>query len=151
VTDLDHRANVDPWLEVARDHGLRVRRVRVVPETCRLDEGDLRAALSGRPRLLAIGAASNAVGTITDVAAATRLAHEAGAQVFVDAVPYAPHELVDVRAIGCAFRACSPYKFYGPHLGVLYGRHDLLASLDVPKLKPASNEAPERMETGTLS
>ena len=151
VTDLDHRANVDPWLEVARDHGLRVRHVRVDPATFRLDEDDLRTALSGRPRLLAIGAASNAVGTISDVAAATRLAHEAGAQVFVDAVHYTPHELVDVRAIGCDFLACSPYKFYGPHLGVLYGRHVLLQSLDVPRLQPASNEAPERMETGTLS
>jgi cysteine desulfurase family protein (TIGR01976 family) len=151
VTDLDHRANVDPWLAVARDRGLRVRSVRVNPGEGRLDMDDLRDALAGRPRLLAIGAASNALGTISDVAEATRMAHEAGALVFVDAVHYAPHELVDVRAIDCDFLACSPYKFYGPHLGVLYGRKELLERLDVPKLQPSPNTAPERMETGTLS
>jgi cysteine desulfurase family protein (TIGR01976 family) len=151
VTDLDHRANVDPWLAVARDRGLRVRSVRVNLGEGRLDMDDLRDALAGRPRLLAIGAASNALGTISDVAEATRMAHEAGALVFVDAVHYAPHELVDVRAIDCDFLACSPYKFYGPHLGVLYGRKELLERLDVPKLQPSPNTAPERMETGTLS
>jgi cysteine desulfurase family protein (TIGR01976 family) len=151
VTDLDHRANVDPWLEVARDRGLRVRSVRVNVGEGRLDMDDLRDALAGGPRLLAIGAASNALGTISDVAEATRMAHEAGALVFVDAVHYAPHELVDVRAIDCDFLACSPYKFYGPHLGVLYGRRELLEKLDVPRLQPAPNTAPERMETGTLS
>lgn len=151
VTDLDHRANVDPWLEAARDSGARVRSVRVDVKSGRLDMDDLRAALASGPRLLAIGAASNALGTITDVAAATRLAREAGTLVFVDAVHYAPHELVDVREIDCDFLACSPYKFYGPHTGVLYGRHELLAGLDVPKLQPSPNSAPERMETGTLS
>ena len=151
VTDLDHRANVDPWLEVARDRGLRVRSVRVNVGEGRLDMDDLRDALAGGPRLLAIGAASNALGTISDVAEATRMAHEAGALVFVDAVHYAPHELVDVRATDCDFLACSPYKFYGPHLGVLYGRRELLEKLDVPRLQPAPNTAPERMETGTLS
>ena len=98
---------------------------------------------------MAIGAASNALGTINDVAEAARLAHDAGALVFVDAVHYAPHRLVDVRAMDCDFLACSAYKFYGPHVGVLYGKHDLLQDLDVPKLRPAPDTAPERLETGT--
>ena len=110
-----------------------------------------QAAFTRRTKLLAIGAASNALGTITDVTAATRLAHAAGALCFVDAVHYAPHELVDVRAIGCDLLACSPYKFYGPHLGAVYVQRDLLARLDVPKLEPAGNEGGERLETGTLS
>jgi selenocysteine lyase/cysteine desulfurase len=95
------------------------------------------------------GAASNALGTINDIANVSRLAHDAGALVFVDAVHYAPHRLVDVRAMGCDFLACSAYKFHGPHVGVLFGRDDLLRSLDVPKLRPASDNPPERLETGT--
>ena len=98
---------------------------------------------------MAIGAASNALGTINDVTEVARLAHDAGALAFVDAVHYAPHRLVDVRAMGCDFLACSAYKFYGPHVGVLYGKHDLLRDLDVPKLRPAPDTAPERLETGT--
>jgi selenocysteine lyase/cysteine desulfurase len=101
--------------------------------------------------LLAIGAASNALGTMPDVAAAAAAAHHAGALVMVDAVHYAPHRLVDVHALGADFLACSPYKFYGPHLGVLWGRHHLLAALDSPRLRPAPAEAPERLETGTAS
>ncbi len=151
VTDLDHRANVDPWLALAKERGVHIRRVDVDVETGRLDWDDLAAALAGRPRLLAIGAASNALGTITDVAEATRMAHEAGALVFVDAVHYAPHALVDVRAIGCDFLACSAYKFYGPHIGILYGRRERLAALDVPKLAPSPDTVPERLETGTQS
>ena len=101
--------------------------------------------------MLAIGAGSNALGTITDVARATKLARALApkALVFVDAVHYAPHHLVDVRAIDCDFLACSAYKFYGPHIGILYGKHERLAALDVPKLAPAPDEAPERLETGT--
>ena len=114
-----------------------------------LDWDDFEQAVTPRTRLVAIGAASNAIGTINDVARATALAHGVGALAFVDAVHYAPHALVDVRALGCDLLACSAYKFYGPHVGVLYGRHDLLASLDVPKLQPAPDTAPERMETGT--
>ncbi|HEY0970684.1 MAG TPA: cysteine desulfurase-like protein [Gemmatimonadales bacterium] len=151
VTELDHRANVDPWLHAAADHGLVVRMARVDAARGVLDWDHLRAQLGPRTRLLAIGAASNALGTITDVAAATAMAREAGALTFVDAVHYAPHELVDVRAIGCDFLACSPYKFYGPHMGVLYGRRDLVARLDVPKLLPSPDTPPERLETGTLS
>jgi cysteine desulfurase family protein (TIGR01976 family) len=149
VTELDHHANVDPWREMARERGVTVRVARMEPGACRLDMEDLGRQINGRTRLLAVGAASNALGTVNDVAEAARLAHDAGARVFVDAVHYAPHRLVDVRALDCDFLACSAYKFYGPHVGVLYGRHDLLQRLDVPKLRPAPDAAPERLETGT--
>lgn len=149
VTELDHHANVAPWRALERERGVVVRSVRVRPEDGTLDWASLEAALSPRTRLVAVGAASNAVGTITDVARAAQLAKAAGALCFVDAVHYAPHALVDVRAIGCDFLACSAYKFYGPHVGVLFGRHDLLQSLDVPKLLPAPDSAPDRLETGT--
>jgi cysteine desulfurase family protein (TIGR01976 family) len=149
VTELDHHANVAPWRALERERGVVVRSVRVRPEDGTLDWASLEAALSPRTRLVAVGAASNAVGTITDVARAAALAKAAGALSFVDAVHYAPHALVDVRAIGCDFLACSAYKFYGPHVGVLFGRHDLLQSLDVPKLLPAPDSAPDRLETGT--
>jgi cysteine desulfurase family protein (TIGR01976 family) len=152
VTELDHHGNVDPWRQAAADRGLTIRTVRVRPETGELDWHDLMDALSSpRAKLLAIGAAANAIGTITDVKRATRLAREAGALVFIDAVHYAPHTLVDVRDLDCDFLACSVYKFYGPHLGVLYGKRALLESIDVPKLRPAPDEAPERFETGTQS
>jgi cysteine desulfurase family protein (TIGR01976 family) len=149
VTELDHHANVAPWHAAARDHGLVVRTVRLDPVTFRTDFDDLAHQLGPRTRLLAIGAASNALGTVTDVTRACAMAHEAGALAYVDAVHYAPHQLVDVKAIGCDFLACSSYKFYGPHVGVLYARHDLVQSLDVPKLDPAPEEAPEKLETGT--
>ena len=151
VTELDHHANVAPWHALARERGIRIRRVRMDPDTGMLDPEDLEAALGERASLLAIGAASNALGTITDVAAICNQAHDRGMLSFVDAVHYAPHVLVDIEEIGCDFLACSPYKFYGPHLGVLFGRHELLESLDVPKLIPAPDSAPERMETGTLN
>ena len=112
-----------------------MRVVKMVPETGQLDWDDLRRQLSRRTKLLAIGAASNALGTINDVAAAARMAHAAGALLFVDAVHYAPHQLVDVREMDCDFLGCSAYKFYGPHVGVLYGKHDLLDALDLPKLR----------------
>jgi cysteine desulfurase family protein (TIGR01976 family) len=149
ITELDHHANVAPWQALAQERGVTVRRVPLAPTLDRLDWTALEAAVSKKTKLVAIGAASNALGTVTNVAAAARLAHSAGALCFVDAVHYAPHTLVDVRALDCDFLACSPYKFYGPHLGVLYGRDRLLAALDVPKLEPAPNEPPERMETGT--
>jgi cysteine desulfurase family protein (TIGR01976 family) len=151
VTELDHHANVDPWRAVARDRGLTVRTVPFDTRTGELDWPALERAFTPRTRLLAIGAASNALGTITDVAAAARLAHDAGALCFVDAVHYAPHAFVDVRALGCDLLACSPYKFYGPHVGTMYVRQDLLERLDVPKVEPAADNAPDRLETGTLS
>jgi cysteine desulfurase family protein (TIGR01976 family) len=151
VTELDHHANVDTWRQLARDRDLCVRTVRMIPETGQLDWDDFERALNGKTKLVAMGAASNALGTINDVAKATRLAHGAGALMFVDAVHYAPHNLVDVQAIGCDFLGCSAYKFYGPHIGVMYGRQGLLESLDFPKLIPAHDNAPDRGETGTLN
>jgi cysteine desulfurase family protein (TIGR01976 family) len=151
VTELDHHANVDPWREMARDRSLTVRTVRLIPETGQLDWDDLERNITSRTKLLAIGAASNALGTISDVRAATALAHHAGALVYVDAVHYAPHTLVDVRSIDCDFLACSAYKFNGPHVGVLYGRESLIGSLDFPRLLPAHHNAPERAESGTLN
>jgi cysteine desulfurase family protein (TIGR01976 family) len=151
VTELDHHANVDPWIEAARDRDLTVRRVRLLPESGTLDWDDLERQLSPRTRLLAIGAASNALGTITDVAAAARLAHAVGALVFVDGVHYAPHRLPDVRALECDGFACSAYKFYGPHVGVMWLARDVFASAPFPRLIPASDLPPERAETGTLN
>ena len=151
VTELDHHANVDTWREMARDRGLTVRTVRMIPESGQLDVDDLRTQVNGKTKVLAIGAASNALGSITDVRAATKVAHHVGALVFVDAVHYAPHNLVDVRDIGCDFLACSAYKFNGPHVGILYGREELLGSVDFPRLIPAHHNAPERAESGTLN
>jgi cysteine desulfurase family protein (TIGR01976 family) len=149
VTELDHHANVAPWRAVAKERGLVVRSVPLDATTFR-HEADAVARLVGpRTRLVAIGAASNALGTITDVSQVCAIAKAAGALSFVDAVHFAPHELVDVQAIGCDFLACSSYKFYGPHAGILYGRADVVQTLDVPKLAPAPEEAPERLETGT--
>lgn len=151
VTELDHHANVAPWRALETERGVRVVAARMRTSDGTLDMDDLARALGPKTKLLAMGAASNALGTITDVKTATLLARERspGALVFVDAVHYAPHALVDVGAIGCDFLACSAYKFYGPHIGVLWGKRALLEALDAPKLDPAPNEAPERLETGT--
>jgi cysteine desulfurase family protein (TIGR01976 family) len=149
LTELDHHANVAPWCALERDRGVTIRYARLNSERSATDWRSLEQAINDRTRLVAIGAASNALGTITDVAAAARLAHAAGALCFVDAVHYAPHNLVDVATLNCDFLACSPYKFYGPHLGVLFGKRALLEELEVPKLAPAPESAPERMETGT--
>ena len=149
VTELDHRANVDPWREAARDRGLEVRMARVDVATGALDWEHLRSLVGPRTRLLAVGAASNALGTVTDAAAVVELARSVGALSYVDAVHFAPHHRVDVRAIGCDFLACSAYKFYGPHVGVLFGRRDLVAALDAPKLVCSPEAPPERLETGT--
>lgn len=149
VTELDHHANVAPWRALEKERGCVVRVARMIPETGQLDWQHFKEQLNARTKLVAIGAASNALGTITDVARAAKMARAAGAQVFVDAVAYAPHVLVDVRALDCDFLSCSAYKFYGPHVGILYGRRELLDALDFPKLQPAPNESPDRAETGT--
>ena len=151
VTELDHHANIAPWRALERERGVTVLSVPFIPESGQLDWSGLERMLARRPKLLAIGAASNALGTVTDVRRAAALAREAGALSFVDAVHYAPHNLVDVAQIGCDFLACSAYKFYGPHIGVLFGREELLRRLDVPKLAPAPETSPERLETGTLN
>jgi len=151
ITELDHHANVAPWRALERERGITVSAVPFISESGQLDWSRLEELLSAGPRLLAIGAASNALGTISDVARAAALARAAGALTFVDAVHFAPHEPVDVRQIGCEFLACSAYKFYGPHVGIMYAREDLLRRLDVPKLDPAPETVPERLETGTLN
>jgi len=151
ITDLDHHANQAPWVRLAQERGVTIRRVGVRLDRAQLDWASLERAITPRTKLVAIGAGSNAVGAINDVAAAARLAHAAGALAFVDAVHYAPHALVDVRAMDCDFLACSAYKFYGPHVGVLYGKKALLDAVDVPRLEPAPNYSPDRLETGTLN
>jgi cysteine desulfurase family protein (TIGR01976 family) len=149
VTELDHHANVAPWQALAKERGITLRMVRCDPAAGVLDWDDFARAVTPRTRLVAIGAASNALGTINDIRRAVGLARAVSALTFVDAVHYAPHALVDVRDLDCDFLACSAYKFYGPHVGILYGKADLLASIDVPKLEPAPDTAPERLETGT--
>jgi cysteine desulfurase family protein (TIGR01976 family) len=150
ITELDHHANVAPWRALERERGVAVLTVPLL-ESGQLDWEALERCLERKPRLLAIGAASNALGTISDITRAAALARNAGALTFVDAVHYAPHALVDVVALGCDFLACSAYKFYGPHLGILYGRKAVMDAVEIPKLMPAPNTAPERMETGTLN
>jgi len=152
VTELDHHANIDPWRALERDRGVTVRTVPMRPETGTLDSAGLERAITRRTRLVALGAASNALGTINDLGHAGDLARSVGALFFVDAVHSAPHAPTNVRRISCDFLVCSPYKFYGPHVGVLFGRRELLESIDVPRLEPApENPPPERLETGTLS
>jgi cysteine desulfurase family protein (TIGR01976 family) len=151
VTELDHHANSDTWRRLARECELEVRVIRMRPEDGRLDEADIAAKLTAGVKLLAVGAASNALGTVNDVAALVERAHAVGALVFVDGVHYAAHHLPDVRAWGCDFFACSAYKFYGPHVGILWGRRALLEGLDAPRLSPATPTAPDRLETGTLN
>jgi cysteine desulfurase family protein (TIGR01976 family) len=149
VTRLDHDANITPWVLAARDAGAAVRWVDVRPEDCTLDLDDLRRQLGPRTRLVAVGCASNAVGTVNDVPAITRLAHAVGALVFLDAVHYAPHGPMDVQEWGCDFLACSTYKFFGPHVGILWGRRALLGEWPAYKVRPAPEALPGRWMTGT--
>lgn len=151
VTELDHHANVAPWTALEAESGVEVKWARWIPETGQLDWDSLEALVGNRTRLVAIGAASNALGTVNDVRRAVAMARAVGAYSFVDGVHYAPHSLVDVEDIGCDFLACSPYKCYGPHAGVLFGRHELLAELPFAKVLPAPDGVPERAETGTLN
>ena len=153
VTRLDHDANVAPWLLLARDLGLVVRWLDFHPENGRLDLAALPGLLNGRTRLVAVGAASNALGTINDVAAIVRAVRAGSdALVFVDAVQSVPHIPVDVQALGCDLLACSPYKFFGPHQGVLWARADLLQNIEAYKVRPSATQPPAvRFETGTPS
>lgn len=150
VTELDHQANVDPWLALA-EQGFVVHQVRVDPETCTLDMADFERKLSGRTRVVAVGWASNAVGTVNDVRRIVSLAREVGALTVIDAVHYAPHGPMDVRELGCDFLLWSAYKVFGPHLGVLYGRREAFAALRTLKVQPQSDRPPEKIETGTLN
>jgi cysteine desulfurase family protein (TIGR01976 family) len=151
VTELDHHANIAPWRALERERGITVAAVPFIPSSGQLDWVRLEELMSRRPRVLAIGGASNAIGTINDLTRASALARAAGALSFIDAVHLAPHEAIDVQKLGCDFLACSAYKFYGPHVGILFAREDVLSGLDVPKLAPAPDTVPERIETGTLN
>ena len=151
VTELDHHANIDTWRSLETDRGVKIRVLPMDIETGQLEMGELPALLNERTKLVAIGAASNAIGTINDITTVCKLAREAGALSFVDAVHFAPHQLIDVQTVGCDFLACSAYKFYGPHIGILYSRKELLETIDFPKLRPAPDNSPERVETGTQS
>jgi cysteine desulfurase family protein (TIGR01976 family) len=151
VTELDHHANSDTWRALAKERGVEVRTIRMRREDGRLDEADVARQLTRGTRLLAVGAASNALGTINDIAQLVEQAHAVGALAFVDGVHYASHHRADVRAWNCDFFACSAYKFYGPHVGVLWGRRELLERLDAPRLESAPAHAPDRLETGTLN
>jgi cysteine desulfurase family protein (TIGR01976 family) len=149
VTRLDHDANVTPWALAARDAGATLRTCDIHPEDCTLDLDDLGRQLSPRTRLLAVACASNAVGTINDVRTIVRWAHEVNALVFLDAVHYAPHGPIDVQEWGCDFLACSAYKFFGPHVGILWGRRAVLETLPAYKVRPAPDALPGRWMTGT--
>lgn len=148
VTVLDHDANVAPWLAL-QEHGVVIRTVDVHPENVTLDMEDMRAKITGRTRLIAIGYASNAVGTINDVATIIRWAREVGALTWIDAVQFAPHGPIDVQMLDVDFLVCSSYKFFGPHLGILYGKTEHLEKFPAYKVRPASDKAPDRWETGT--
>jgi cysteine desulfurase family protein (TIGR01976 family) len=151
VTSLDHDANVTTWRRAASERGVEVRTWDFRPETCTLELSDLKPLVNRRTVLIAVTLASNAVGSMVDVAAVTRLAHTVGAKVFVDGVHSAPHAAINVQLLDCDFLGCSAYKFFGPHVGVLWGRHDLLASIQPYKVRPAANEPPGSWETGTQS
>lgn len=151
VTRMDHDANIAPWLRIAEDHHLQVRWVDIDVEDCTLDMSSLERALSRKTRVIATVHASNAVGTVNPVVKIADLAHDMGALYVLDAVQSAPHIPIDVQAIDCDFLLCSAYKFFGPHIGIMWGRYDLLAELPVYKVRPADNLPPYRWETGTQS
>lgn len=149
VTRLDHDANITPWTMIAEDRDCIVRWVDFDVETGELNQKSLENALENKPRIVAIGYASNALGTINPVNRIVQAAHDAGALVYVDAVQYAPHGSIDVQDLDCDFLACSSYKFFGPHLGLLYGRYELLEELKAYKVRPAEDHPPDKFETGT--
>jgi len=150
LTHLDHDANVSPW-RALEERGVKIQFADVREEDCTLNMGDLAAKISSRTRLVAVGYASNAVGTINDVKTIIRLAHEAGALAYIDAVHYAPHGSIDVRELDCDFLACSTYKFFGPHMGVLFGKREHLARFAPYKVRANTNAVPQRWEWGTLN
>lgn len=150
VTRLDHSANISPWYAL-EEQGAIIRVVDINVADCTLDMNDLAQLLNQRTKLVAVSYASNAVGTINDIAAIVKLAHAVGAWVYVDAVHYAPHGPINVHALGCDFLACSAYKFFGTHVGILYGKREHLSRLTPYKVKPSPDEVPSRWETGTLN
>jgi cysteine desulfurase family protein (TIGR01976 family) len=150
LTHLDHDANISPW-RALEERGVTIRMAEIHEDDCTLDMDDLARKITERTKLVAVGYASNAVGTINDVAEIIRLAHERGAMAYIDAVHYAPHGPIDVRALDCDFLVCSTYKFFGPHMGVLYGKREHLKRLDPYKVRANTNAIPNRWEWGTLN
>ena len=151
VTRLDHDANVSPWLAMAEDRGITVRWAEIHDQDCTLDMADLASKINSKTKLVAAGYASNAVGTINPIKEIVRLAHAAGALAYIDAVHYGPHGLIDVAALDCDFLACSTYKFFGPHMGVLFGKREHLRRLRPYKVRPNTNAIPNCWEWGTLN
>ena len=149
VTRLDHDANISPWLLVAEERGCKVTWIDFDVEDCTLKLDEFEKALEHKPKIVAFGYASNAVGTVNPVRKITQMAHAAGALVYVDAVQYAPHGPIDVQSLGVDFLVCSSYKFFGPHAGALYGRYELLDELKAYKVRPATDSLPGKFETGT--
>src|SRR5574339_972670 len=149
VTRLDHDANISPWMLIAEDRGCNLLWVDIDVEQGTLDLDDFARALEKKPKIAAFGYASNLLGTVNPVKKLTRMAKDAGALVYIDAVQYAPHGAIDVQEIGCDFLVCSSYKFFGPHAGTLYGKYDLLNELKAYKVRPASDALPSKFETGT--
>ncbi|MFD1158889.1 cysteine desulfurase-like protein [Roseovarius aestuarii] len=149
ITRMEHEGNVGPWLEIARDRGLEIRWVEFNRDSWQIEPEDLAASLTERTRLVALNYASNMTGSVNDVKRLTRIAQDAGALVYVDAVQLAPHHLVDVQALGCDFLACSSYKFFGPHMGIVWGKEELLTSLYPYKGRCVSDASPDRFEMGT--
>ena len=149
VTRMDHDANISPWMLIAEDRGCNLTWVDFDVEDGTLNVDEFARAMERKPKIAAFGYASNALGTINPVRKLTRMAKEAGALVYIDAVQYAPHGPIDVQDTGCDFLVCSSYKFFGPHAGALYGRYDLLDGLKAYKVRPATDELPGKFETGT--
>jgi cysteine desulfurase family protein (TIGR01976 family) len=149
VTRLDHDANITPWVMAAEDRSCKVTWVDFHPEDGTLNMEEMQAAIARKPRLVAVGYASNALGTINPVNKITRMAHDVGSLVYIDAVQYAPHGPIDVQKLDCDFLVCSSYKFFGPHIGMLYGKYDLLDRLIAYRVRPAPSDLPGKFETGT--
>ena len=151
VTRLDHDANIAPWLLIAEDRDCKIHWVDIHPADCTLDMEELERLITDRTKIVAVGYASNAVGTVNDVQRVVQLAHRVGALCFIDAVQLAPHKPIDVQELDCDLLACSAYKFFGPHTGILYGKYELLDRLKAYKVRPAGNLPPDKFETGTQS
>lgn len=151
VTELEHHANVAPWQALVVERGVTLRVAQMDPETGQLDWNDFERLVTSKTKVVSFGAGCNALGTVNDYRRAVEMAHSVGALALVDAVHYAPYFLCDVKATDCDFLTCSAYKFYGPHVSVFYGKQELLESIDFPKLQPAPDTAPERVEMGTQS
>ena len=151
ITELEHHANVAPWQALVAERGVTLSVAQMDPESGQLDWADFERLVNKRTKMVAFGAGCNALGTVNDYRRAVQLAHSVGALALIDAVHYAPYFLCDVKEIDCDFLTCSAYKFYGPHISVFYGKKDLLESIDFPRLQPAPDTAPERVEVGTLN